>query len=380
MSDPFTSRLKDFARTVDFLNASTFEQIEGSFYDYMKDALGASYYEVSVPEVVRGKTDIPTLKTQWCMHQNRRGESITLRAENKIRSQKSFCYEKNTRLWVTAKDKKSLLRECDGTSGLKVEGLDEGLTVDDLPAYRDFEPDNTGNSKTAICVPLFHENTSFGLMLVELPQNITYTKIRREHFQDLADSITKIFARYRASTSSLMDTKEAFQDVIRTINYEDCGLPERKPLVFFSYPNTSDGLVTETIKTVVTTEFDDDLELIDWKQISDTGSITAQIIESIRGSRYGICYLSEKTKGGDKRYRDNANVLFEAGMFHVLRSNRGETLRGWLPIREDVGATEEIPFNFANERILTVPRSGSKLDQDCFKRKLKEFIEKLLTN
>ena len=272
-----------------------------------------------------------------------------------------------------------MLRECSAVEDLCIEGVNEGVALEKLPAYRDYEDDGTGNAKTAVTYPLSHEGATLGLALIELPRDVSYTRARREHIQDLTDSLAKILARYQSSISSLKDTKDAYKDLIRIVNYEDCGLPDEKPAIFFSYSANCDENVANVVKKVVGEEFGDILQLTDWAEIAESGSITSQVIEKIRTSRYGICYLSEAAaEGSDSLYQDNPNVLFEAGMFHILRSNRADSLHGWLPIREAAELCGEVPFNFANERILIVPRSDGAVDDEVLAERLRTFIGELI--
>ncbi len=81
---------------------------------------------------------------------------------------------------------------------------------------------------------------------------------------------------------------------------------------------------------------------------------------------------------GEVRFADNPNVLFEAGMFHILRRNRGDQLEGWLPIREDNEFTTEVPFNFAGDRILVVPRNKGELNEPRFVEMLNKHMRRLL--
>jgi hypothetical protein len=88
-------------------------------------------------------------------------------------------------------------------------------------------------------------------------------------------------------------------------------------------------------------------------------NINTQIGREILESRFGICYLSEPDGTASGRFRDNPNVVFEAGMLHArttaVSDAEGNEPAGWIPIREV--ASPDPPFDFASERILYVPRS-----------------------
>ena len=65
--------------------------------------------------------------------------------------------------------------------------------------------------------------------------------------------------------------------------------------------------------------YKDRVDVVFWDDMSRSGNINEQIIREILNSRYGVCYFSEKVVGAAAvPYCDNPNVIFEAGMFHVL--------------------------------------------------------------
>ena len=108
-------------------------------------------------------------------------------------------------------------------------------------------------------------------------------------------------------------------------------MPERDQL-FLSYSARADPAVIGELKRVLGSDkYAERIKVDDWETAARPGPITPQIVDSVRASRFGICYLSELDQDArcdGRRFKDNPNVLFEAGMFHVLRHNRGDSLHG----------------------------------------------------
>jgi predicted nucleotide-binding protein len=123
-------------------------------------------------------------------------------------------------------------------------------------------------------------------------------------------------------------------------------------------------------------EFENQLRVVRWDQIEDSGTITTQLTEEITKSRFGICYLSEPQDDAS-RFADNPNVVFEAGMLHALAALSPQERSGWIPIREEKSLPT--PFDFAGERIEVVPRGGAdRLNEARFRTRLRARLQNLL--
>ncbi len=105
------------------------------------------------------------------------------------------------------------------------------------------------------------------------------------------------------------------------------------------------------------------------------GNINRQLLEAIASARYGICYFSQKV--GDGAYIDNVNVVFEAGMFHGRVDEITPVPASWVPIREQ--QSPDLPFDFAQERILWVERTRTgKLRTKSFATAMRRNLDALL--
>jgi hypothetical protein len=148
-----------------------------------------------------------------------------------------------------------------------------------------------------------------------------------------------------------------------------------RPQMFVGFPNKADEQVIGALNAVLD-EFSDRLRIIRWNRIVESGTITAQIAEVIAKSQFGLCYFSEPD-GEAKRYRDNPNVVFEAGMLQALTGPPAHEVAGWIPVREE--NSPQPPFDFAGERIELVPRGAdNQVNEELLRTRLRGRIQRLL--
>ncbi len=97
--------------------------------------------------------------------------------------------------------------------------------------------------------------------------------------------------------------------------------------------------------------------------------------------------MSEPVPGGSpadsSRFEDNPNVLFEAGMFQMLHQLRDDPadseVARWIPVREAEELTTDIPFDFAADRIVIVPRESDsgQVDPQALAGALRDAVSEL---
>ena len=372
MTDPFIIRLSEFARAVDFPDESTLRRVGDSLFDYFEQGQRACYYEVCIegPRPIDGGDR--DLSVKWCWMADRRDTPARLRDESGIRSIKAWSYVKRQPVWITTRDEDMRLRE--SPDAFEVHWTTEGRH--DLPPYRDY--DIEGEARTAVAIPLKARGRVFGVLVAEFARLVPCSPATRDHMQKLSDAVATLLDRFSVAQASSAQTREAFLDMQRGIEWADCGVPSERHPLFLAYSAKADERVLEVIREVLE-RFADRIDVTDWKSMTDTGSITSAVMEKIRACRFGVCFFSEPSESADGlAYQDNPNVLFEAGMFHVLRGNRADSLNGWLPIREHEDLTGRPPFDFANERLLVVPRTDGQLDAPALQERLERFIESLV--
>ncbi len=149
--------------------------------------------------------------------------------------------------------------------------------------------------------------------------------------------------------------------------------------MFIATSGRADRRVTGEIKKVLD-KFSDQVDFVHWEKISRSGNVTKQIVEEISRSKFGLCYFSEPTTAPDDpahKFRDNPNVVFEAGMLQALTNSPNAEPTGWIPVREK--SSPDAPFDFAAERILTVDRlHDGELNEDAFQERLEDRVASLL--
>jgi len=259
---------------------------------------------------------------------------------------------------------------------------DEWSSIEDLPPYR---PTNRG-AATAVVLPLASQTVP-GVIFLECSRRIRRTEVSSGELTRLANAISILFDLYRFNRTQSRCTQAAIDELSELVakrKFPKTTLPH----VFVAFSGRADPEVTSAIRQILD-EYSTRVEVTDWAQIYDSGSISAQITREISESALGICYFSEPTDAEGipgHEYQDNANVIFEAGMLHLRTStssadgeNEGQP-RGWIPIREAEPSSPPPPFDFQSERILMVPRDTSgKFLSNSFQGALRLRLDKLLS-
>lgn len=375
MTDPFVNRLLQFARAVDSLGSETMEQVERQFFDYMRETLQVCFYEVLLDGKTardeQGKTQ-PHLQTVWCWDKERRREHLMRISwqDGAPANQRAHAYLENQSVWVTAPEGGPPLREAPDAAEI----LPEGIT---LPAYTDYSHDDDGVARTALAKPLRYEGRVIGVFSVELPVRVEMTQSHKAYFDALSEALGTLHGRHRTTLRSGDQTRQAFTDLMAEVVRSTRNPLSGNPSLFLSYSDRRDTEVLELVLEALE-PFHEHIDVVDWKTLTDPGSITDKVVEEIGRASFGICITSEVAENGGAP-RDNPNVLFEAGMMHVQEGRLDGAPMRWLPIREDKTLAGDPPFNFANLRICTVPRDpDGVLDRDAFFDSVQDHLTRLL--
>lgn len=363
MARSFADYLKQFALSVDIVNADIFGELKALIQYYVKESLSVDYFEFMRLGIVDGR---PGLSTLW---PSEGYISNSIKDVNGIyNGQTAYAFDKGVSLWVVDKNKAPLA----ATSAYV--DLWSGKT--DLPEYhtpRDVKED----IRTAIMIPLRENARVIGLLDFESSRYIGITEAAKKELCTIAESISMLYSLERINYTQRMSTKDALHELERTLKSKH--LPRlSKPKLFLAFSSRADDQVIGTIQQVLS-EYEDKLDLVAWDAISKTGNINTQIVDDILSSKYGICYFSEPVQesGGQYRYRDNPNVLIEAGMLHALYHADSESTEGWIPIREPNSPPP--PFDFVAERRLDVIRkTDGELNEHQFKSVLRKRINSLI--
>jgi len=365
-TNTFANQLRHFARSVDIVDDSTFDSVRRLIYRYVRDELGAAYFEL-LREQPMERSSETGLKMFWSSDEQdhtwpRRGQ------DGAYTNLVTMAFGEKQPLWIVDRGKHVLK----GAGEL----TDEWSDNKDLRSY---EPVVDTDVRTLVVLPLRRKRL-LGACYFECSEYLPITDVAKKELQILAESIAILLELYELNRTQAAMTANAISDLSERL--QSARFPKlTRPNFFLASSSRADQSVT-TMVTEVLKEFKDKgkLDFTDWSTSTESGNITAQIARDIVRARFGICYFSEPSEdksSGRPAYIDNANVVFEAGMLHVrtiaddVSSGREPT--GWIPMREE--NSPQVPFDFAGERILIVPRfRDGALNEDRLREMLSARI------
>lgn len=352
--------LRQFARSVDIVDERTIEEIRKLVYDYVRDELEIGFFTLTTSHSVNGE---PGLQSRW----RTEGPPVTSTIRNpdgSYSTQIAVAFDTGRPLWIVDPGQ-GPLQSCDTYS-------ERWSNTTSLPPYQ--SPVNRP-MRTSIVVPLTNWGTVLGVIYLESTRYLEFTEVAAEELRLLADSLAILFELRGANEAQVTGTRDAVSELRDVL--DDTTFPRlTKPQIFVATSARADDAVLGVVQ-VVLEEFADVLAPVHWDLIDSSGSITLRLNEEISRSRFGLCYFSEPAKDAPHSYQDNPNVLFEAGMLHALTNAPTGQPRAWIPVRE--ADSPDVPFDFAAERILVVPRTDDgALMQAGLRNSLRRRVQALL--
>ena len=365
-SRTFAVHLKQFSRAVDIVNKKTFDQVRDLIIRYVRRELGEGAYFDLLREQRIGQELV--LQTFWSSED--KVQHLRILAQD---SPATISYHQSKPLWVISGDHTPLDRS-DSYH-------DQWSEVTDLPPY----DSPTGRSMSTLIVVPLRRKRPLGVLCIEARDYREATDVARKEFELLGDALAILLELWELNESQSQQTDEAVDELrymITNATFPRLAMPQ----VFVAHSDRADEQVTDIIRRVLK-EYDAQVQITYWNEISEAGNINTQIGEQITTSRFGICYFSEPadmasdqgivTGGpGSPKYIDNPNVVFEAGMLHALTSDPKTETSGWIPIREK--ESSQAPFDFATERMLIVSRTETGDVAERFQLELKRRVTALL--
>jgi hypothetical protein len=362
----FAGQLRHFARSVDIVDDRVFERVRMLMYKYVKDELGAAYFELMRGQAMGNE---PGLRMFWSSEEKDHSWPIK-QADGSYTNLVTLAYGKEQPLWIVGQDRRPLN---------EAENLEDQWSHNlDLPPYQS-AVDHA--ARTLVALPLRRQR-SLGVCYFETLSDIGITEVAKVELQRLADATSILLELYEANLVQTSMTSAAIFELQERL--ERAKFPQlTRPHFFLAFSSQADKQVTTVIQEVLRT-FSVRLEFTDWTRMHESGNVNVQIAKEITRSRFGICYLSEPAKVAGEpgiEYLDNPNVLFEAGMLHARtaanEAEDGSEPTGWIPIREPL--SPPAPFDFSTERILKIPRfDDGGLNEDRLRQVLTERVTKLL--
>lgn len=339
----FTDYLHHFALSVDIVNEETLEELR-NIIDKFLTKLQFDFYEVQIDGMLAGGKE-PSLTTvltkgNYWTNGNHSTNPITKNDGSYI-GHTGYAYGEKKSLWVTGKEGKPLAKAeefIDSWSNLGKE----------LPPYWDYS--SIKHIKTEIIMPLLRSNKiCFGIINIESKKLLPYSQYTSNELHKLQEAISRVLSLEQTNKLQFSGTKKALERISYTLEKQMIS-PLQKPRIFFAYSSSADNKIVGIIREVLD-KYAERLDIVSWGEGSETGNINFQLLKDISTCQYGVCYFSEPS---GKTFKDNANVLFEAGMLHALTNEPDKKPIGWIPIRES--SSPKPPFDFAAERTITVKR------------------------
>lgn len=365
MNPTFGQRLKHFANAIDIVDENTYKKTIAIIEGYLRDVLNIQIVRTMVESrnpdgtmvLVKHKLDVLASNVFW---------QLTDR-EGRYKGQMPFAYAIKKPLWIISKEPNQEL------AAENVAYIDQWSNEETLPRYL-----SGGNEgiKTSIIIPIRNgENRVYGVANFETTDYLEVSELAKKELMRIAETISVLYQLLKTRAVQACSTNlviDRLDESLKTGKFPKL----TKPSIFLASPNEADSDVIAVILDVLA-EFSDRMDYIFWRDMNGNGNINQKLLETIASCRYGICYFSQQIAKESPKYRDNPNVVFEAGMFHGRSGDLTGTPCGWLPVREKDSPPS--PFDFSGERMVLVPRDGQeRVLKDKFKVELRRHINGLL--
>lgn len=356
----FGSYLHHFVLAFDIVDNHTFKVLWNIIQNYLSSHLGIDYLALKWEKMVNNNPGLITVEGS----EEEKQAYTLLTLEGEYTGPTSYAFINKKPLWVLDINKDLL-------SSPSSKHVDYWSGAEDFPKNPELKRDDI---KTSIFVPVAQNKRTIGIVEFEAKSYIEATEIAKKELNSLANTTAKIHLLRELHTLQSNNTRQAIESIQRAL--QEGNWPElTKPQMFVAASSKAPKPVYDTIKKVLD-GFKDRIDVVYWDNILKAGNVNEQIFEAISKSKFGLCYFSEPVDRTEEyRYRDNLNVIFEAGMLQSLIPPR------WIPVREK--SSPEIPFDFATERIFFVERykrgeNKGRLNESRFIRNLKSRVEALI--
>jgi hypothetical protein len=288
------------------LDSDSFEHIWRLIIAYLEREMQIKYCAVLSKGTVAGRRGLQTL---LYIHDSQRNISFPIRKDDEsFYNPAAFAFENNMRLWLVAPDevplKDTLQINDEWThSGDQLPGFDQAMDM---------------NIRTAIFMPLCRDGEPFAIADLQSELYQCPTDIALRELEMLAEVLTQMLLLHEMNVMRHARTEEAMKLLRRPLD-EKSYRPVTAPQIFFAFSASARDDVVGLIKDVLH-EYSGRLSVYFWDESQQSGDITEELMTRIAGSRFGLCYFSEPScsPAGEQPFRDNPNVIFEAGMFQSL--------------------------------------------------------------
>ena len=358
----FAEELLQFAKTVDILDEELFLNIKKIINDYASQRWGVKYVKImNLKFDLDGNRILEKFFLQEYNRGNTQHEMVNIETS---KGQMAYVIKQKKPVWIVSKDPKLSLNDAE-------EYVDCWSDLEEIPEYQTIMPNE--KIKTSIIVPFYELEKERrylrGVANYEIPDILPFNKECQNEILTLTDTISELLNLYNVRARQEHNSNYAIHRLESKLETFNAML--RKNKVFIASPSKGNRDVKEVILKVLKEHYGE-IEIVDWENNSETGSISQKMFDDINSSRYGICYFSEWSKEKE-RYIDNSNVMFEAGLMHSKFTTFNDETPLWIPIREKESL--DFPFDVQGFNTLIVPRDEKKkLELERFEEMLKKFM------
>jgi hypothetical protein len=366
MPQSFGDQLKLFALSIDVVDNDRFNSIGEMINSYCKQVLHIQHTRVFLEGTVEGQPGLD----RYRLGRKERDSSRRIKNDHgEYNGQSCFAFNKAVPMWIVNKSKKTLSENQDY--------VDIWNKIENIPSYRqiqDYLSEDNTTMKTSIIVPVKCRHQMLGVVNFETTEYLDIASGAKNELLKIAETICILRSLLSNSRVQKHNTDTAMRQLQENLNKPQPKLTKAKVFLASSARAKSD--VIQLIRSVLT-NYNDSIDLEYWKENQKPGNINEQLINSIASCRYGLCYFSEAHEEDGHHFRDNPNVLFEAGMFHGRADEMASAPNSWVPIREY--DSPPIPFDFAQERIIWVHRDAQgNLNEEKFTKELNQSLLDLI--
>jgi hypothetical protein len=383
--ESFSRDLLQFVTSIDHISGGAYSRLVRFFRSYVETVLEAGFYEIQLDGVKataegRDREGLGTEK-EW----SNGSEQVTpvRTSTGDYTGQTTYAYAEGVNLWITAKNK-GPLRDVADTNDF----VDSWSNRTDIPRYWNYAEQEKGLiARTSIILPLRHPGsraTKLGFLNLEFAKHLPARPQAKKELQGIADAIGTILHLRKTREHRIQKIDESISDINYRLENKRYPSPLLRSKLFLAYAKETDNQVMEIVRSVLAT-YDNSVLKVDWSaDMKRPGMVNSQIDAEILESAFGVCLVSEPNeesaalRKGDKtcKYRDNPNVLIEAGMMHAFTLSSAP-MSGWILIRER--SSPRIPFDFVVHRRIDIPRNrDSKLNKERFASELKSQLDAMI--
>jgi len=263
-------------------------------------------------------------------------------------------------IWIVAQDEgKSVY---DNSSQL----IDLWSGLNNIPEPQGYEESAIVN--TEVDIPIRIIRRTIGVASFRSRERITISEHLKTELIHVSDIINQAYLIHKEYLVRSNATSEAI-DNISDMSGAARILRGGRANVFVAFPARCREDTISTVRDVIAGNRK--LNPTYWDQNFTSGSITEKIVADIMNSDIGIAYFSEFDES-DGSYRDNSNVLFEAGLFEGCHRIGRAGRIAWIPIRENT--LDRFPFDIAGLNTIIVRRNS----KDCINSPLEFDLQSRL--